>query len=92
MNFTPEHDLFRDSVRAFVAAEITPNVYAWDEAQTFPRELYRRAAHIGLLGLGYPEAYGGMPADHWFRLIATEEIARAGSGGLMASLNIFHAF
>ncbi len=86
MTFTPEHELFRDSVRAFVAAEIAPHVNAWDEAQTFPRELYRRAAHIGLLGLGYPEAYGGTPADGWFRLIATEEIARAGSGGLMASL------
>ena len=83
---TPEHELFRDSVRAFVAAEIAPHVNAWDEADTFPRELYQRAAQIGLLGLGYPEAYGGTPADAWFRLIATEEIARAGSGGLMASL------
>jgi acyl-CoA dehydrogenase len=73
-------------VRAFVAAEIAPHVNAWDEANSFPRELYRRAAHIGLLGLGYPEAYGGTPADTWFRLVATEEIARAGSGGLMASL------
>lgn len=81
-----EHELFRDSVRAFVAAEIAPHINAWDEAQTFPRELYRRAAHIGLLGLGYPEQYGGTPADSWFRLVATEEIARSGSGGLMASL------
>ena len=86
MTFTPEHESFRDSVRAFVAVEIAPHMNAWDEANTFPRELYQRAAHIGLLGLGYPEAYGGTPADAWFRLIATEEIARAGSGGLMASL------
>ena len=86
MKPTPEHTLFCDSVRAFVDAEIAPFVNAWDEAETFPRDLYRRAAHIGLLGLGYPEAYGGTPADTWFRLIATEEIARAGSGGLMASL------
>ena len=86
MTPSPEHTLFRDSVRAFVTAEIAPHVNAWDEAETFPRELYRRAAHLGLLGLGYPEAYGGTPADGWYRLIATEEIARAGSGGLMASL------
>ena len=86
MTLTPEHELFRDSVRAFVAAEIAPHVDAWDEAESFPRELYRKAADLGLLGLGYPEAYGGTPADGWFRLIATEEIARAGSGGLMASL------
>ena len=86
MKFSAEHELFRDSVRSFVAGEIAPHINAWDEAQTFPRDLYRRAAHLGLLGLGYPEAYGGTPADTWFRLIATEEIARAGSGGLMASL------
>jgi acyl-CoA dehydrogenase len=86
MTFTAEHGSFRDSVRAFVASEIAPHINAWDEANSFPRELYQRAAHLGLLGLGYPEAYGGTPADAWFRLIATEEIARAGSGGLMASL------
>ena len=83
---SPEHELFRDSVRAFVAAEIAPHVHAWDEAGSFPRELYARAAAVGLLGIGYPEALGGTPADGWYRLIATEEIARAGCGGLMASL------
>ncbi len=83
---SPEHESFRDSVRAFVEREIAPHVHAWDEAETFPRELYSRAAAIGLLGIGYPEAYGGTPADGWYRLIAIEEIARAGSGGLMASL------
>ena len=86
MKLSPDHELFRDSVRRFVAAEIAPHVTAWDEAGAFPRELYARAAAVGLLGLGYPEAYGGTPADAWYRLIATEEIARAGSGGLMASL------
>jgi len=86
MKLSAEHESFRDSVRAFVAREIAPHVQAWDEAETFPRELYRKAAQIGLIGLGYPEAYGGTPADAWYRLIATEEIARAGSGGLMASL------
>jgi len=86
MTPTGDHEAFRDSVRRFVEREIAPNVAAWDEAETFPRSLYRRAAELGLLGLGYPQAYGGTPADGWYRLIATEEIARAGSGGLMASL------
>ena len=86
MKPSAEHEAFRDGVRRFVDREITPHIAAWDEAETFPRSLYRRAAELGLLGLGYPEAYGGTPADGWFRLIATEEIARAGSGGLMASL------
>ncbi len=86
MPFAPEHETFRDSVRAFVEREIAPHVNVWDEAGSFPRTLYRRVAEMGLLGLGYPESLGGTPADGWYRLVATEEIARAGSGGLMASL------
>jgi acyl-CoA dehydrogenase len=77
---------FRDSVRRFVEREIAPHVAAWDEAETFPRALYAKAAAAGLIGVGYPEAYGGTPAPMRLRMIATEEIARAGSGGLMASL------
>ncbi|MEI8266318.1 MAG: acyl-CoA dehydrogenase family protein [Betaproteobacteria bacterium] len=77
---------FRDGVRAWVAAEVAPFVREWDEAGSFPRELYRRAAQMGLLQLGYPEHLGGTPCAMAFRLAAAQEIARAGSGGLMASL------
>ena len=84
--YTPEHEQFRASLRSFVAREITPYVNEWDEAGGFPRELYRKAAAIGLLGLGYPQAYGGTPADQFYRLIAAEELARAGCGGVQASL------
>jgi acyl-CoA dehydrogenase len=84
---TSEHAQWRDAVRTFVAREIAPHVAAWDEAQApFPRTLYARAAALGLLGLGYPQALGGTPCDWRMRLIAVEEIARAGSGGLLASL------
>ena len=81
-----ELEAFRDSARRFVEREIAPHVAAWDEAETFPRELYAKAAEAGLIGLGYPEEYGGTPAPMRLRMIATEEVARAGSGGLMASL------
>ena len=77
---------FRDGVRAWVDAEVAPFVREWDEAGSFPRELYRRAAQMGLLQLGYPESLGGTPCAMAFRLAAAQEIARAGSGGLMASL------
>jgi acyl-CoA dehydrogenase len=83
---SPEQADFRAGVRAFVEREVAPHVGAWDEAGEFPRALYRRAAALGLLQLGYPEALGGTPCALRFRLIAAEEIARAGSGGLMASL------
>jgi acyl-CoA dehydrogenase len=84
--FSPEHEAFRRSVRGFVAREITPFVRDWDEAGTFPRTLYARAAAIGLLGIGYPEDLGGTPADLFYTLVVAEELARAGSGGLQASL------
>jgi acyl-CoA dehydrogenase len=84
--FSPEHAQFRATLRDFVACEITPHVDAWDEAGTFPRELYRSAAAIGALGIGYPEAYGGTPADLFYRVILAEELARCGAGGVGASL------
>ena len=84
--FTPEHVQFRASLRDWVAREITPHVNAWDEAQGFPRELYKKASAIGLLGLDYPEQFGGTPADLFYHLILSEELARPGCGGVAASL------
>lgn len=84
--YTAEHEAFRHQVRRFVEREIMPHVDAWDEAGEFPRALYRKAAEVGLLQLGFPEAYGGVPADIFFSLVRTEELTRAGSGGVNASL------
>ena len=58
--YTAEHEAFRDVMRRFVAKEIEPFAHEWDEAGEFPRELYEKAAAIGLLGLGFPEEYGGV--------------------------------
>lgn len=84
--YTPDHEAFRDQVRRFVAKEIEPFADAWDEAGEFPRELYKKAAAIGLLGLNFPESYGGIAADRFYAIIAGQELARAGSGGVAASL------
>lgn len=84
--FSSEHHQFRDAVRTFVEAEITPFVNEWDEAEEIPLSLYRKAGDMGLLGVGYPEEYGGTPADQFMRLILGEELSRAGSGGVHAAL------
>lgn len=84
--YTDEHRAFRDQVRRFVEGEIKPHVDAWDEAGEFPRALYKKAAALGLFGLGFPESLGGIDADPFFSLLLNQEIARAGSGGLAASL------
>ena len=84
--YTEEHEAFRDTMRRFVEKEIEPNTAAWDEAEEFPRELYKKAAEVGLLQLGYPEEYGGIACDRFYNIIASQELTRAGSGGVNASL------
>src|SRR5260370_10441776 len=76
---TEEHEAFRNTVRRFVEREIMPHVDQWDEAEEFPRELYRKASAAGLLQLGFPEEYGGVPTDLFFGIIKALEMARHGS-------------
>jgi acyl-CoA dehydrogenase len=84
--YTAEHEAFREVVRRFVEKEIEPYAHEWDEAGEFPKALYEKAAAIGLLGLGFPEQYGGIPADQFMKIAASQELARAGAGGISASL------
>ncbi|MET0542390.1 MAG: acyl-CoA dehydrogenase family protein [Variovorax sp.] len=80
-------DALTDTVRRFALAEIAPQVTGWDTAGEFPRGLHARAAALGLLGLGYPEALGGTPATHALKVAMTVAVARHGkSGGVLASL------
>ena len=85
-HYTDEHEALRRSVAGFVARHITPHINEWEEAAEFPRELYTEAAQLGILGLGLPEAYGGEPGDGFHRIVVTEELAKAGSGGIVAGL------
>ena len=85
--YTADHIAFRDTVRRFVEREIEPYAHSWDEAGEFPRALYEKAAQIGLLGLGFPEEYGGTETDRFMWIIAVQELARAGAGGVSAGLN-----
>jgi len=85
--YQPEHEAWRRTLRRFVEAEIAPYVNEWDEAGSFPRELYRKAASIGLLGLGFPEEYGGIPVnDPFMTLVTCQELNRPACGGVAASL------
>lgn len=84
--FTDLHDMIRDTAQSFVRQEISPFIDAWEEDGTFPRDLYRKAGAAGLLGIGYPEALGGTGGDLFQKIVWIEELMRAGSGGLAASL------
>lgn len=84
---TAEHATLREQARRFAETEIAPHAHEWDEAGGFPRELYRKAAVAGILGLGYPEAYGGCGGDLSHVLAVAEELILAGKQvGVVASL------
>ena len=85
-HYTEDHDALRDTIRRFVDREIIPHVDAWERAEMLPRALYRKAGEVGLLGLGFPEEYGGTPGDQFAQLVVTEELCRGGAGGVVAGL------
>ena len=84
--YSDEHREFRAVLDRFVAKEITPHVNEWDEAEEFPRELYAKAAAVGVLGAGFPEEYGGIGTDAFLRIIIHQALAQAGSGGVSAGV------
>ncbi len=85
--YTTEHEAFRTQIRRFVERECAPHIETWEAAGELPRALHEKAADVGLLGIGFPEAYGGIEVpDLFYLVIAVEELARTGSGGLIASL------
>ena len=82
MDFRPteEQALLRRSVREFAETEIRPHVREWDEDQHFPTELIPKLASIGLLGIQFPEEYGGAAMGAVDYCICIEEIARVDPG------------
>lgn len=89
---TSEHEEWRAQLRKWLELEVVPYIDDWDEAGKIPDELWPKAADIGLLQLGYPEAYGGISEgiDIWHMNIANEEMVRAGSAGGLASNLMIH--
>ena len=73
-----EHAALRSQVERFAGAEIGPYADAWEEAEEFPLGLYGKAAGAGVLGIGYPEAYGGVGGDLSHVVVASEAMVLAG--------------
>lgn len=72
------HEQFRDTVVRFIQAEVLPHYESWEDAGRTPREIWKRAGEIGILGTSVPEAYGGMGGDFLFDAIVLEELGRFG--------------
>ncbi|HEX4008512.1 MAG TPA: acyl-CoA dehydrogenase family protein [Solirubrobacteraceae bacterium] len=87
--FEPEHVDFRESVRRFVAEEITPHQPQWERDGIVPRQLFAEAAGKGMLAIQVPDRYGGAGIDDFrFNQIVSEELGVAGTGGTGLGLTL----
>lgn len=86
--FTPEHEQFRQTVRAFLEKECAPHTAEWLEAGVVSREAWRKAGEAGLLGWMVPEEYGGLGiSDVRYSVVVAEEIAATGTQGIALALH-----
>jgi alkylation response protein AidB-like acyl-CoA dehydrogenase len=76
LRLTDEQELLRRSIREFAEAEIRPHVSEWDEAQQFPPALLSKFAELGLMGIQFPERYGGAAMSSVDYCLCIEELAR----------------
>jgi alkylation response protein AidB-like acyl-CoA dehydrogenase len=84
--YTDEQNQLRRSVREFAEAEILPHVMEWDEVSRFPVEIIPKLAEMGLLGIIFPEEYGGAGLGYIEYVIAIEELSRVdGSVGIIVA-------
>ena len=79
--FTPEHELFRASVRRFVEERVMPIAADWEEAGAVPREILTEMGALGFLGIRFPEQYGGSALDTLATVVLAEELGRSTFGG-----------
>ena len=77
-----ELELFRENVKRFVDAEVTPNYEQWEHEEIFPRELWNKLGEQGLLAVDIPENYGGFGTDFLFSMVIQEEFAKANCGAV----------
>lgn len=79
--FGEDHEIFRQSVRRFVEAELAPHQLAWEDAGIVPREVWRAAGGAGLLCCDVSAEWGGPGGDFGHNAVVVEELARAGLSG-----------
>ena len=89
MQFTETHEQLRDTVAKFVANDINPYVDEWEAADQFPsHEVFKKMGDLGLLGLRYPEEYGGAGLDMTYSLVLAEELGMIDCGGVPMAIGV----
>ena len=84
--FSSEHQLFRSSLRDFLAREVVPHLDEWEEIGYPPREIWKKFGDQGYFGLMYPEKWGGLNLDFFFDVVLLEELSKINSGGFAAAV------
>lgn len=97
---TEEHEMLRDQVRRFVSENVKPVADQWEKDGFVPREILRKMGELGMLGIRYPEEYGGSAMDTRATAVLAEELGRSTYAGFaitalvhtdMASVHLFNA-
>lgn len=88
--YNESHTAWGESVRRFVSREVSPFIDQWEADGELPRALHKTAADTGILGMGFPEEYGGVSEglDGFHGIVFSMEMAEAASGGLLAGLMV----
>src|SRR3989344_5079846 len=89
MQFTAEHRALAETVKRFCEQEINPHVKAWEEAEIFPaHEVFKKMCKLGLLGVKYDTAYGGMGLDFSYSMVVAEELGAIPCGGVPMAIGV----
>ncbi|MCC6850289.1 MAG: acyl-CoA dehydrogenase family protein [Deltaproteobacteria bacterium] len=85
---TPEHELFRQTVRKFVQEEMLPRAREFDQKGRFDKALYRRMGELGMLGLRYDPRWGGAGLDWSYTAVMFEELAQCDNAGVTMGISV----
>ena len=89
MQLTEQHRAIMNTVARFVEQEINPHVAEWEKAEEFPSHaLFKKLGNLGLLGVQYPEAYGGLGLDYSYTVAVAEELGRSTCGGVPMAIGV----
>ncbi|MBO6901313.1 MAG: acyl-CoA dehydrogenase family protein [Rhizobiaceae bacterium] len=89
MQFTPEHEELRRTVTKFVTSEINPHADEWEAAEEFPSHaLFKKLGDLGLLGIKYDPAYGGLGLDFSYSMVMAEELGLCDCGGVPMAIGV----
>jgi citronellyl-CoA dehydrogenase len=85
---TPEHELFRETVRKFVEEDLAPRAREFDRMGRIDKSLYRKMGDLGMLGLRYDPKWGGAGLDWSFTAVMYEELGRADNAGVVMGISV----